>query len=156
MYCACTTCLSFTFDRLYPMTDVSSWEKKVSFFLSFAGSFLWCQQFCPGRTFYFDDFYFIGKPWAKIQKPPGATSILPMFISTISKYDLHHSRYQHTKFHTCMKNHINFRHLLYYFYFHQQKISRQQPKMPFYMCPFIKNKKLSFFTMSVLKQELGH
>ena len=30
-------------------------------FLSFHDSFMWCESFCPGRTVYFDDFYFIGK-----------------------------------------------------------------------------------------------
>ena len=35
---------------------------KVSFFLNFASSFMWWEKFCPGRPFYFDDFYFIEKP----------------------------------------------------------------------------------------------
>ena len=46
---------------LYLMTDVSSGDRKGVIFLSFASSLMWCEQFCPGRTFYFDDFYFIGK-----------------------------------------------------------------------------------------------
>ena len=54
--------LFFHFDRLYPMTDVLPGDGKEVIFLSFASFFRWCEQFCPGRTFYFDDFYFIGKP----------------------------------------------------------------------------------------------
>ena len=70
MCCARATSFSFIFDRLYPMTDVSSGDGKGVIFLSFASSFMWCEQFCPGRTFYFDDFYFVDKPLAKVQKPP--------------------------------------------------------------------------------------
>ena len=51
----------FIFDRLYLMTRVSSGDGKYVIFLSFDSSFMWCENFCPGRTFYFDDFYFIGK-----------------------------------------------------------------------------------------------
>ena len=52
----------FIFDRLYLMTDVSYWDEKGVMFFSFAGSFMCGEQFCPGRTFYFDDFYFMDKP----------------------------------------------------------------------------------------------
>ena len=38
------------------------------------------------------------------RNPPGATSIVPIFFGIISKCDPHRSRYQHTKFYTCMKN----------------------------------------------------
>ena len=51
-------------------------------FLPFASSFMWYEQFCPGITFYVDDFYFIGKP--KNPDLPGATSILPISVSTVS------------------------------------------------------------------------
>ena len=61
MYCACAMGF-FRFDRLYLMTHVSSGDGKGVIFLSFDSSFMWCEQFCPGRTFYFDDYYFIGKP----------------------------------------------------------------------------------------------
>ena len=54
--------LFFIFDRLYLVTDVSYWDGKGVIFLSFASSFIWCEQFCPGRTFYFDAFHFVGKP----------------------------------------------------------------------------------------------
>ena len=47
-------------DRLYLMTNVSAEDGKGVIFLNFDSSFMWCEQFCPGRTFYFDDFYFIG------------------------------------------------------------------------------------------------
>ena len=40
----------------------------------------------------------------KSRNPPGVTSILPIFVGTISKCVLYRSRYQHTKFRTCMKN----------------------------------------------------
>ena len=62
MYCACTTSFLFIFDRLYLMTHVLSGNGKGVIFLSFDGSFMWCEQFCPGRTFYFDNFYHTGKP----------------------------------------------------------------------------------------------
>ena len=65
--------LFFHFDRLYLMIHVSSGDGKAVTLLSFGSSFMWCEQFCPGRTFYFDEFYYIGKPLAKIQKP--STSI---------------------------------------------------------------------------------
>ena len=90
------------FDLLYLMTDVPSGDGKGVIFLNFDSSFMCCEQFCPGRTFYFDDFYVIEKPWAKIQKPSGTTSVLPIFVSIISKCNLYRSRYQHTKFRTCM------------------------------------------------------
>ena len=48
----------FIFDRLYLMTQGNG---KGVIFLSFDRSFMWCEQFCPERTFYFDNFYFIGK-----------------------------------------------------------------------------------------------
>ena len=50
------------FDRLFLMTHVSSGEGKGAIFLTFDSSFVLCGQFCPGRTFYFDDSYFKGKP----------------------------------------------------------------------------------------------
>ena len=46
VYCTCITSFSFNFDWLYPMTHVSSGDKKgVVFFLTFASSFMWCGQF---------------------------------------------------------------------------------------------------------------
>ena len=39
------------FDRLYLVTDMSSRDGKGVIYLSFACSFMWCEQFCPGRTF---------------------------------------------------------------------------------------------------------
>ena len=54
--------LFFIFYRLYLMTHVSSGDEKGIIFLSSDSSFMWCEQFCSGRTFYFDDFYFMGKP----------------------------------------------------------------------------------------------
>ena len=54
------------FDRLYLATDVSYGDEKGVTFLNFASSFMWCEQFCLGRTFYFDDFAFIGKHLVKI------------------------------------------------------------------------------------------
>ena len=54
--------LFFIFDQLYLMTDVSSGDRKGVIFLSFDSSFICCEKFCTGRTFYFDDLYFIGKP----------------------------------------------------------------------------------------------
>ena len=92
------------FDWLYLLTDVSYGDRKGVIFRSFAGSFMWHEQVCSGRMFYFDDFYFIGKPWGKIQKPHGATSMLPMFVGTISKCVICRGRYQHTKFRTSIKN----------------------------------------------------
>ena len=100
---ACATSF-FHFDRLYPTTDVSPGDGSGVIFFSVNSSFIWCEQFFPGRTFYSDEFYFVGKPQAKIQKPlPEATSILPISVSTISKCVLYRGRYQHTKFHTCVK-----------------------------------------------------
>ena len=107
--CTCTTSFSFNFDWSYPITRVSSGDKKGAiFFLTFASSFMWCGQFFSGRSLYCHDFYFEVKPYTQIQNPPGATSILPVFVGTISKYDVHSSRYQHTKFRTCMKNRTAF------------------------------------------------
>ena len=54
--------LFLIFDRLYLMTHVSSGKGKGVIFLRFDSSFMWCEQFFPGRTFYFYDFDFIGKP----------------------------------------------------------------------------------------------
>ena len=51
--------LFFILDWFYLMTDVWSGDGKGVTFLSFDSSFMWCEQFCPGRTFYFDDFYFM-------------------------------------------------------------------------------------------------
>ena len=46
VYCTCITSFSFNFDWLYPMTYVSSGDKKgVVFFITFASSFMWCGQF---------------------------------------------------------------------------------------------------------------
>ena len=57
----------FIFDRLYLMTHVSSGNGKGVIFRSLDSSFMWCEQFCLGSTFYFDDFYFIGKPlWSHL------------------------------------------------------------------------------------------
>ena len=43
--------------------SVSSGDRKGIIFLSLQSSFMWCEQFCSGRTFYFDNFYFYkGKP----------------------------------------------------------------------------------------------
>ena len=53
--------LFLIFDRLYLMTHVSSEDGKGVIFLSFDSSFMWSGQLCSGRTFYFDDFYFIGR-----------------------------------------------------------------------------------------------
>ena len=69
MCCACATSFFVIFDRLYLMTQAPSADGKGVIFLSIDSSFMWCEQFCPGGTFYFDNFYFIGKPQAKIQKP---------------------------------------------------------------------------------------
>ena len=60
MYCACA--ISFFFQRLYLTTHVSSMNGKGVIFLSFDSSFKWCEESCPRRTFYFEDFYFTGKP----------------------------------------------------------------------------------------------
>ena len=57
----CHTCAFFIFDLLYFMTHVSSGNRKGVILLSFDSSFIWCERFCQERTFYFDDFYFIGK-----------------------------------------------------------------------------------------------
>ena len=54
--------LFFIFDRLYLLTDESYEDGKDVIFLTFASSFVWCEQFCLERTFYFDDFYLKGKP----------------------------------------------------------------------------------------------
>ena len=62
MYRACVTSFIFIFDWLYLVTDVSYGDRKGDIFSSFSRPFMWCEQFCPGRTFYFDDFYLIGKP----------------------------------------------------------------------------------------------
>ena len=62
MYCECAKSFFFIFDRLYLVTDVSYGDGKGVIFLNFASCLMRCEQFCPGRTFYFDDFYFIGKP----------------------------------------------------------------------------------------------
>ena len=102
--CACATSF-FHVDRLYLMAHVSSWDEKGFIFLSFDSPFMWCEQFCSGRTFYFDNFYFIGKPYAKIQNPPGATSLLPISVGTMSKCVLYRGRYQNTKFRTWWENH---------------------------------------------------
>ena len=54
---------AFHFDWLYLMTHVSSGDGKGGvIFLSFDSYFMWCEQLCPRRSFYFDDFYFIEKP----------------------------------------------------------------------------------------------
>ena len=39
----------------------------------------------------------------KSKSPPGATSILPILVGTVSKCVLYCSRYRHIKFRTCMK-----------------------------------------------------
>ena len=52
----------FIFDRLYLVADVLYGDEKGVLFLIFASSFIWLEQFCPGRTFYFDDFYFTFLP----------------------------------------------------------------------------------------------
>ena len=41
----------FVFDRLYLMTHVSSEGGKGVIFLCSNSSFMWCEQFCPVRTF---------------------------------------------------------------------------------------------------------
>ena len=57
VYCTNTTSFSFNFDWLYPMTHVSSGDKKgVIFFLRFASSFMWCGQLFSGRTLYSHNF----------------------------------------------------------------------------------------------------
>ena len=61
VYCACAASFFLHFDRLYLMTHVSSEDGKGLIFLSFDSSFMWCEQFCSGRTFYFEDFYLIEK-----------------------------------------------------------------------------------------------
>ena len=66
MYYACATSFFHFGSVLY----LSSGHGKGVIFLSFDSSFMWCEQFCPGKTLYFDAFYFIGKLKAKIQKPP--------------------------------------------------------------------------------------
>ena len=48
--------LFFILDWLDLMTHVSSGNGKGVIFLSFGSSFMWCEQFCSGRAFYFDDF----------------------------------------------------------------------------------------------------
>ena len=53
--------LFLIFNRLYLMTHVLSGGGKGIILLSFDSSFMWCEQFYPGRTF-IDDFYFIVKP----------------------------------------------------------------------------------------------
>ena len=45
--------LFFIFDWLYLMTYVSSGDGEGVICLGFYSSFMWCRQFCPGRTFYF-------------------------------------------------------------------------------------------------------
>ena len=66
VYCTCITSFSFNFDWLYPMTHVSSGDKKgVVVFLTFASSFMWCGQFFSGRTLYCHDFYFEAKTLGK-------------------------------------------------------------------------------------------
>ena len=50
------------FDQLYLMTHVLPGDEKGVIFLAFDSSLMWCKQFCPRRTFHFDNFYFIGKP----------------------------------------------------------------------------------------------
>ena len=62
VYCACATSFRFIFYWLYLVTDMSYGNWKGFIFLSFASSFMWCEQFCTGKTFYFDDFYLIAKP----------------------------------------------------------------------------------------------
>ena len=94
----------FIFNWLYLVTDVSFGDRKGVTFLSFASSFMWCEQFCPRRTFHSDDFTLQGNLRQKSSNPPAATSILPAFVGILSKCVLYHSRYQHTKFCTCMKN----------------------------------------------------
>ena len=41
------------------MSHVSYEDGKGVIFLSFNSSFIWSEPFCPGRTFYFEDFYCI-------------------------------------------------------------------------------------------------
>ena len=62
MHCACAMNIFLIFDRLCVMTHASSGYEKGVIFLSFDSFFMWCEQFCPGRASYFDDFYFVGKP----------------------------------------------------------------------------------------------
>ena len=45
--------ISFIFDRLYLLTHVSPGDRKGVIFLSFDSSSMWCEQFCPGKTFLF-------------------------------------------------------------------------------------------------------
>ena len=92
----------FIFDQLYVKTHLSSGDGKSVIFLSFDSFFMLCEQFCPGRNFLT---IFTRKGNLK-QKPintPKVTSILPIFVGTISKCVLYCSKYQHIKFHTCMK-----------------------------------------------------
>ena len=56
---------------------MSSGDGKCVIFLSFDSFFMWCEQLCPGTTFYF--FYFIGNDLGKHTEPPtGATLMLPV------------------------------------------------------------------------------
>ena len=60
----CATRFSFIFDRLYLMAHVSSGNGKGVIFLSFDSSFMWCEQFCRGISFYFNDrflLYYLGQ-----------------------------------------------------------------------------------------------
>ena len=75
------------FDQLCLMTPVSSEDGKGVISLTFDSSFMWCEQFCPGRTFYFEDFL----PYWEI------SSILQISVGNISKYVQYRSRYQHNK-----------------------------------------------------------
>ena len=90
----------FIFGRLHLMTLVSSGDDTGVISLSFDNSFMWCEQFCLGGTFYFDDFYFIGNLRQK--------SINPLSHLNIANICWHYiytcSIYQHTKFRTCMRN----------------------------------------------------
>ena len=77
------------FDQLCLMTPVSSGDGNGVIFLTFDSSFMWCEQFCPGRTFYFEDFYLIGKSPQCCQYP--LAIYLNMFnivagISTTNQY----------------------------------------------------------------------
>ena len=96
--------LSILIDWSYPMTHVSSGNKKGAIFSSLllALSYGVDNFFQEGR--YIVTIFTLKSNLMHKSRPPGATSILPVFIGTISKCDLHISGYQHTKFRTCMKN----------------------------------------------------
>ena len=105
VYCTYKISFSFNFDWLYPMTHVSSGDNKgVIFFLTFASSFMWCGQCFQEELYIVTIFTLKSNLTHKSRNPLEPLQYCQYSFAPYLKCDLHSSRYQYTKFCTCMKN----------------------------------------------------